>query len=506
MATRTDKLIFYPWKCILLISAQNYVIFFAMYSICSYLPQFMNELTKDPDSVGFDVGIAYAIFYTSECIGSGMISILVNYFGAKKCLVVFELALSISFDIYGLSASKTWLFTSIAIVGFFTGVMVCLKILMKDICDDDNEEQIVSWCFGGPCMIGMALGPPLAGVISLPAIQYPRIFDKTGIFGRFPNLLVNSIFSVLTAILSILTCLILPNDLPDYIQAEKAKNQDNFSERGFYHQIHNVAVADSQTSESDADSQTSESDSVLTHVSCRFIGSTVEVQNSTIEAQNSTVHAILVNHIFRNPSALASIALFTLCLGLIDAYQVLLSLWLETKMELGGRDFSANEVSIVMAVSGVILIVLNYTFLHRLHRWIKLKTLFSLSILLSIPLLCCLPLVSNITKKITFYILCSLFHSLLMIFFTIIINTIQIFTQKCAPAESLPFIFAISNVTSYLASALFTFMLSGVFAQSLTDVTKPHQFPLDYRLAFYISAFLILLSHTPLPFVRVDVP
>ena len=208
-----------------------------MYSICSYLPQFLNVLIDDQKTVGHNVGIAYVVFYTSLCMGNGLIIILINYFGAKNCLVVFELALGISFGMYGLSTSKTWLFVSIGFVGFFTGVMICLKILMKEICDDDNEEQIVSWVYGGPVMIGVAFGPPIAGAISLPAIQYPHLFDKSGIFGQYPNLLVNLIFSVLITILSFSTCFILPNDIQSYVQAEKREYFEKISRSGSYHQL-----------------------------------------------------------------------------------------------------------------------------------------------------------------------------------------------------------------------------------------------------------------------------
>ena len=131
-----------------------------------------------------------------------------------------------------------------------------------------------------------------------------------------------------------------------------------------------------------------------------------------------------------------------------------------------------------------------------------MKKLFSLGILLSIPILCCLPLLSKITDSTIFFLLCSSFHSSLMVVFTVFVNIIQLFTQMSAPSNSLPIIFAVSNILGYLASGLFTFLVSSVFGLSLSNVAEPHYSPLDYQLAFYLSAFLILLSHTPLPFVR----
>ena len=442
-----------------------------MYSLCSYLPQYIKELTSEPSKVGFDVGVGFAIFYTALCIGSGVIGIAINYFSAKVCLVLFEFALGASFIAFGFGITKVWCFVCIGFIGAFTGIMICVKVLMKAICNDDNEERIVSWVYGGPLLIGVALGPSLSGVLALPTVQYPKVFDAKGIWGRYPILMVNLFFGISAIFLSFVTHFVLPDNIPEYLKAGRKKYLQKIASRNGYLKMTHTEIADPET------------------------------QRTNAPTSKSKFYECFRNDFLSNPSALASIALYTLCLGMIDAYQVLLALWLETDQELGGRNYSANDVSLVMAVSGCVLIIVNYTMLYRLHDWISLKVLFSITIVLSVPILCFLPLSSRIVNKTTFFVTCSSLHSILVIFFAIWTSVIQIFTQNSVPASSLPFIFSLANVIGYLGSALFTPLVSSVFAKSLSK-TNDYRFPMDYRLAFYLTALLVLLSHTPLPFVK----
>ena len=434
----------------------------------------MEKLTSDPSKVGFDVGVGFAIFYTALCIGSGVIGIVLNYISAKICLVVFEFGLGISLIVFGFGVSKAWCFVLIGFVGAFTGISICVKVLTKEICDDDNEQRIVSWVYGGPVIIGVALGPSLAGVLALPAVQYPEMFDTSSIWGKFPILMVNLFFGILATSLSLVTYFALPGNIPEYIKAGRAKHWQKISSRKGYWQMTDSDVAE------------------------------LEIQRPNVSLSKAKFYECFRNDFLSNPSALASIALYTLSLGMIDAYQVLIALWLETDENLGGRDYSANDVSLVMAVSGCVLIFLNYTLLYRLHNWLSSKSLFSVTILISIPTLCFLPLTSIIVNNTTFFITCSLLHSIMVVFFAIWISVIQIFIQNSVSSSSLPFIFAIANLIGYLGSALLTPLVSSVFAKTLTTINENYQFPMDYRFAFYVTALLILFSHTPLSFVRVE--
>ena len=461
--------IFYPWRCIILLTLNHLVVSFSTYSLSSYLPHYVKTLTKNDSTVGVDVGIAFTIFYTALCIGSGVVGTFLRYHSAKSCLIVFQFGLGVSLFLFGLSTNIIWCYVAIGFVGGFIGITVCIKVLMQSICADENEDSIVSWVYGGPLLIGVAFGPSLAGILALPAVQYPSVFDEHGVWARYPLLLVNLFLGALATMLSFITYFLLPDDIPAYIRYEGIEH-DKMSQRGVYLSVDDTELVDENGSRS--------------------------------QPLKATLYDCFINNFLSNPSALASVALNSLYLGLMDAYQVLIALWLETNKDLGGRDYSAKDVSAVMAVSGCILIILNYTMLNKLYSCMRLKSLFSLTILISIPIICFLPMLSRINNNKVFFVACCLLQSIMVVIFTIWSAIIQIFTQKAVQVAALPLIFVLANLIGYGGSAILIPFISSIFAKSLRKVEDVSYLLVDYHLAFYVTALLTLLSCIPLVFIR----
>lgn len=80
--------------------------------------------------------------------------------------------------------------------------------MIGEICSSNQQAVAYSWfTFGGSA--GIIIGPLLGGILSNPAERYPQIFNKSGLFGRFPYLLPCSCTAVFALLFTMLSAIFL---------------------------------------------------------------------------------------------------------------------------------------------------------------------------------------------------------------------------------------------------------------------------------------------------------
>ena len=406
----------------------------------------------------------------------------------KQCLVLLDACLGIALILMGFSVNITYLYSITVLVGLSCSGALVAKAAMYNICDEDNQTDIVLWTYGGPLTIAISFGPSVSGFLALPANQYPELFNSAGIFGRFPVLLICLVFGVAMLLLSVATQILMPEDkdMKSYLEQEKRCYDTKKASSGHYEQVD------------------------MTCEEC-------ETENTLDESQ-PTVSKMLLNDVLCNASAMGSVIMFVLWGGSIMAYVVLWQLWLETPRSSKGRGYSPNDVSLILLASGSILFILHYTLLAKFVRIVSQRASLELFVISVVPLISCIPLLGKISNTSAFTIVFDILQGVILTLFSGGFGIIQNFLKNCVPKRSVTLVLSISQLAEVVSCGIAPMIITSVFASSVENeakfgdvislhkgVTKSSYFPLDYHLAFYVTSLMFLSSYIPMLFIRKDI-
>ena len=203
-----------------------------------------------------------------------------------------------------------------------------------------------------------------------------------------------------------------------------------------------------------------------------------------------------------NKPLLISIFLLSLYCGAIFSYQNLWPLWLEHPKSHNGRGYEAWDVSLLLLISGFLIVVINYTVLWRVHK-IKSRTVFTVSVLVVIVFYSCLPCLLPIESNLLFMVCFVICHIILLAFFNLITASLQVLLQNSTTKRSVSIMFSLTQLLLALSSAIIIYLQTSVFARLTSDpeYSKP---PFDYHFPFYLGALLIFIGYLPTVFVEGD--
>ena len=134
-------------------------------------------------------------------------------------------------------------------VGLF-GAAIAAKVFFSNICTKENQTHIFAWAVSGPVMMAMSFGPAIGGYLALPSKKYSWLFSETGIFGKYPILLVNGSTGAIRLLLALANHLLLKDDgqasssnVKHNLMSEgrnTEREMESEDERSYFQQNHHV--------------------------------------------------------------------------------------------------------------------------------------------------------------------------------------------------------------------------------------------------------------------------
>lgn len=150
--------------------------------------------------------------------------------------------------LFGLATRYPYAVAARSLSGLLNGTVGVSKTYLGEICDSTNVARAFSW-IGLMWGFGSIAGSVFGGLLARPAVQYPKVFSKDGIFGTHPYLIPNLVAAIVTCTGFILCFFFLTEN-------EKKSHQPAAKEIALRDKL--GLQEDSQTEESEKENQRDE--------------------------------------------------------------------------------------------------------------------------------------------------------------------------------------------------------------------------------------------------------
>ena len=119
--------------------------------------------------------------------------------GRRPIILFGQLGSMTASVLFGLATAYPYAVMARSLSGLLNGSVGVSKTYLGEICDSSNVARIFSF-IGLMWGFGAIAGSVFGGLLARPAIQYPKLFSPTGIWGRHPYLIPNLLAAVITLI------------------------------------------------------------------------------------------------------------------------------------------------------------------------------------------------------------------------------------------------------------------------------------------------------------------
>ncbi|RWR75923.1 putative peptide/nitrate transporter isoform X3 [Cinnamomum micranthum f. kanehirae] len=276
------------------------------------------HIAKTEHDIGYYAGFLAASFMIGRALTSILWGIAADRYGRKpiillctisvlvlprKCMVIFN-------TLFGLSTSFWMAISMRFLLGCFNGLVGPIKAYATEICRKEYQPlalSIISTARG----LSYIIGPVIGGFLAQPAEKYPSVFSKNSLFGRFPYLLpcvCVSLFALGVTIASLW--------FPETLHMHNMKGREEFS---------SYDASNSDMKES------------------------VEGTEGCESASEGSL--------LKNWPLMSSITVYCIFALHDMAYAEIFSLWAVSPRKDGGLSFSSKDVGVVLAISGLGLIL-----------------------------------------------------------------------------------------------------------------------------------------------------
>lgn len=164
-----------------------------MTMVFSFLPKFVKSFGTSEVNTGYYAGLIASSLFVGRTIFSLLWGYLADVKGKKTTLLMSATGLMLSTLAFAFSTGFYWALITRFIQGSFMGLVAVSKSILVDLCDDTNVAIGMSLLISS-FSAGLIIGPSVAGFLVFPAEQYPNVFKKDSLFGRFgispPNLVI----------------------------------------------------------------------------------------------------------------------------------------------------------------------------------------------------------------------------------------------------------------------------------------------------------------------------
>ncbi|XP_047321723.1 protein ZINC INDUCED FACILITATOR-LIKE 1-like [Impatiens glandulifera] len=311
--------------------------------------------------------------------------IIADRYGRKPVIIIGTITVVIFNALFGLSVNFWMAVITRFLLGSLNGLLGPIKAYSVELFNEKYQAlgvSSVSTAWG----IGLIIGPALGGFLAQPAEKYPTLFSKDSLFGRFPYFLpclCISVFAFFVAIMEIW----IPETL------------------------HNHSTCDNKSFEA-----------LEAMPSSPTIRNTEDMEGVKPKSES----------LFKNWPLMSSIIVYCI-FSLHDmAYTEIFSLWAVSPRKKGGLSYSTQDVGIVLAISGLGLLIFQvcfYPFLDRKLGPVRIIRYFGA---LSIPLLQLYPFMTFLSG-IMLHLLLNCASILKNSFSVSIINSFFLIQNKAVP-------------------------------------------------------------------------
>ncbi|KAG5549458.1 hypothetical protein RHGRI_014708 [Rhododendron griersonianum] len=252
------------------------------------------KVAETEEEIGYYAGYVGSSFMLGRALTSVLWGLVADRYGRKPVIIIGTSAVVIFNTLFGLSVNYWMAISTRFLLGSLNGLLGPVKVS-------------TSWG------IGLIIGPALGGFLAQPAEKYPAIFSKDSVFGRFPYFLPCLCISLFALMVTIVTFW-----LPETLHIHKEPCEDSV-----------VAVEAVSRGSSEKE------------ITQDFEGREPDSKKSLI----------------KNWPLMSSIIVYCIFSLHATAYSEIFSLWAESPRKDGGLSYSTDNVGVVLAVSGLGLLV-----------------------------------------------------------------------------------------------------------------------------------------------------
>ncbi|KZP23636.1 MFS general substrate transporter [Athelia psychrophila] len=309
--------------------------------IFPYINEYMDYLhvTNDPKRIGFYSGLVESAFALFQLVAIYNMAKLSDNIGRRPVLFCGVFAVGITTILFGLSTSFPMMMVIRALTGLCSGNSAVSLTVVGELSDDSNIGLAMSiYAISWP--LGAIIGPLLGGGLANPAAKYQWL--DLSFLREYPYFLPGAVSGVMTLTAVAVGYFFLEETLPKIVHSRQSTEATACSE------TNTVASDESQ--------------------------------------EPLGIRELLSIPIFFNLAGSGFALSF-----LTTAFEVLFALYSYTDIENGGLGFPPAKIGYALAVSGILLVLLQVIFMPWILRTFDKAKMYNLTMWL---FLCLYPLLS----------------------------------------------------------------------------------------------------------------
>ena len=482
-----------PWGTMSLISIGNLLMEINLIAHMGYLPTVLHYLQVSWLDVGVISSVVYFLHSVSAGFGGLSVPLTTKSLGHKKTFILMLTMSSFSAFFFAFSRSVWWICISIVLKGFFAGGVMSVRLISNDMCNEDNQYDILSWTIQVPLALAGLIGPSVTSLAVLLPTQYPTKFGSESFLNEFPILVPNLFIGLAAMLISLLSCCYLPKDFIALSEqyTESANETTELLQAANMTSSPEDDVTSNEVTDGDAIS--------LQEDTAR--GNT----NSGIEQWSDLSILKKIKTLMCKKDLLLGTILITVHEALASGYSAVLPLWLETPINMSGFGMLPKKVGAYFGIVACVSLVSNAFVAPYLNPKMGAKVSFQVWSLVLVVLIALLPvqvLVGVIAVLVIHMALVKCFEGAAFLSSILFVNNA---TSRESAQLAIVFSYTFAKVIVSLANLTF----GSIFAWSLTNnkgmYDKGLGFPFNYSFSFLCIALLHFVCAIVAIFLRNDI-
>ena len=178
-------------------------------------------LPNEPESdIGFYTGILGSAFYLPLFVMNLVWGATSDKYGRKPIILIGMVVCLVTTIILGFSQAFWLTFFCRFAAGLFGSNSTVAKGMIGDISRDQKSRAWGYAMYGSIYGMSAMIGPFLGGLLANPRVLYPDLFEKDGIFDRYPYFLVCMIVATLSIIAFVFTVMFVNENKRKYSRVD----------------------------------------------------------------------------------------------------------------------------------------------------------------------------------------------------------------------------------------------------------------------------------------------
>lgn len=299
------------------------------------------HVAKSDTKIAYYAGFIGSAFMLGRFVTSTPWGLAADRYGRKPVIIFGTASILIFNSTFGFSTTFWMALLSRFLLGTFNGLLGTIRAYISEICTEEQQAfgmSLVGTMWG----LGLIIGPAIGGYLAQPSSKYPVIFPTGSIFDEFPYALPCLCISAFAAV-----SLIMSFWVPESLHKHPAE-------------LETRSINEKQSSEE---------------------------RNKTKSTKKS---------LWKNWGLVSAISLYCIWSLHDMAYTEIFSLWAVSPETLGGLEMTTANVGVILAISGVALLLFQMLLYPRLQKLLGPIQTSRISAILSVPLVAIFPLIAQL--------------------------------------------------------------------------------------------------------------